>query len=49
MRWLQRTAHNVTRVLHYREIADHSEPPKPLAERLQTDDDGASREDAPTP
>lgn len=48
MRWLQRTAHNVTRVLHYREIADHSEPPKPLAERLQADDVGASREDAPT-
>ncbi|MCB1395535.1 MAG: Na/Pi cotransporter family protein [Rhodobacteraceae bacterium] len=34
MRWLQRTAHNAARLLHYRAIAASEVPPKPLAERL---------------
>jgi len=34
MRWLQRTAHNAARLLHYRAIAASETPQTPLADRL---------------
>lgn len=44
MRWLQRTAHNAARILHYREQASSDTPERSVAERLQAPD-----QDTPNP
>lgn len=44
MRWLQRTAHNAARILHYREQASSDTPERSLADRLQVQE-----HDAPNP